>query len=228
MNILFKVSIAACLLLLSTLPGFPADSWDISTDYSSTSNPSGPWSYGRKSAVTSNELDLFTVRWSTSGWYLGNAGNGGPSVYSGPNLWAKANANGYPCARWICPKTGSYNVVGQFTGNDSRGVDNLVYVVVNGTTIFSSRVQAYLQAVPFSSQNLTLHEGDVVDFTLVWGGTGDSENGWTDVDAVISEVPFRILGGPVDQQIPEGGTARFGVSIDSREKATYQWQFNDH
>src|SRR5688572_2259857 len=53
--------------------------------------------------------------------------------------------------------------------------------------MFSGRVQAYLQQVAFTNDNVSFNQGDVVDFTLTWGGGVNSEYGWTDVDAVIAE-----------------------------------------
>ena len=161
--------------------------WDSSADYSATENPSGAWSYGRKFAGSGSAMDLFTVQWGTSGWYLGNFGNGGPSVQAGPLLWAKANNNGYPCVRWTCPAAGRYNISGTFTGADSRGVDALVNVAVGGGT-FSERLQANLQTAPFANNNVFLNNGDVVDFTIAWGGGVSSDYSWTDLDAQISGV----------------------------------------
>jgi len=159
----------------------------MNADYSISNNPSGTWSYGRKWSVTATAMDLFTVPWVGGGWYLGNVGDGGPSVQgTRVEMWAKANANGYPCGRWTCPMAGTYSIIGNFTGNDSRGVDNYVYVIINGSVTFSNRVQSYLQTVCFTNTNVALNQGDFVDFTLVWGGTGSSEANWTSMQAIIS------------------------------------------
>ena len=102
-------------------------------------------------------------------------------------MWPKNNGNGYPCGRWTCPKTARYGLRSTFTGIDARGVDNFVYAVINGKAVFSSRVQGYQAAVTFATNNVPLSQGAYIDFTLVWAGGVDSEYGWTDVDAVISE-----------------------------------------
>lgn len=99
-----------------------SESWDMSADYSWTYNPNGAWSYGRKWSPESGAYDLMTVRWGSTGWYLGNYGHGGPSIQAGPALWAKDNSNGLPVVRWTCPKAGSYDLACTFTGIDSRGV----------------------------------------------------------------------------------------------------------
>ena len=82
-------------LLVTGTAGLGAP-WDITADYSATSNPTGAWSFGRKLSVSASAMDVFTVRWGDSGWYLGNVGNGGPSVAAGPQFWAKANGTGVP------------------------------------------------------------------------------------------------------------------------------------
>ena len=64
------------LSALVTSSALGATSWNLSNDYSGTSNPIGAWSYGRKWTVQAAAMDLFTVKWGSCGWYLGNAGGG--------------------------------------------------------------------------------------------------------------------------------------------------------
>ncbi|MBK8475316.1 MAG: immunoglobulin domain-containing protein [Opitutaceae bacterium] len=214
---------SAAAIVEVSLPLFPT--WSITTDYSASQNPIGAWSYGRKWSVDAPAFDLFTVRWGDTGWYLGNYGNGGPSIQGGPVLWAKANGTGYPCVRWTCPKTGYYNIVGKFTGADSRGVDNNVYVVIAGTTAMSARLQGYEQQAPFQHREVSLTLGQEVDFTMAWAGGVYSEYGWTDLDAVISEVP-RI---PVVTGQPRSVVNILGRSVSVEVESvgpagsTFQW-----
>lgn len=175
------------LLVCSLLESVSGASWNASSDYSNTSNPNGVWSYGRKSIVNGQGFDVMTVRWGDSGWYLGNAGHGGPSIQSGPLLWAKDNSNGKPAVRWRCSTTGTYRIEGRFTGADSRGVDSRVYVVMGGTNAFSGRVRANQQAVPFVIESVRIDAGATIDFVLEWGGDVNSEYSWTDLDATISD-----------------------------------------
>ena len=106
--------------------------------------------------MEATSMDLFTVPWGSSGWYLGNVGNGRPSIQGGPQLWSKDNGNGYPTVRWTCPSSGLYNISGNFSGADSRGVDSLVYVVTNGATAFSGNVLGYQTVVPFTNITVSL------------------------------------------------------------------------
>ncbi|MBD3332782.1 T9SS type A sorting domain-containing protein [candidate division GN15 bacterium] len=175
------------LLLLMNLDGLSQtrDYWSFVNDYSETSNPSGEWSWGRKWSPTGSSFDLMTVRW-TDGWYLGNAGHGGPSIGDwGPAMWAKDNSNGIPAVRWTCPQDGFYDLSALFIGNDSRGVDNGVYVILNSSSIFTGLVQAHRDTVSFDTTQVWLAGGDRIDFVLRWHGGVYSEYGWTNLRVVI-------------------------------------------
>jgi hypothetical protein len=135
-------------------------------------------------------MSLFTVQWGGCGWYFGNVGDGSPSVSCGPALWAKYNANGYPCIRWTCQNGGAYNIAGQFTAAAQYGGDSDTYVVINGVIAYSNQLQ-YLQVTPAAFTNTVyLSEGDIVDFVVVWDGQGGGlYSGWTGVEAVITPIP---------------------------------------
>ena len=149
----------------------PSPAWDVVVDYSAIHNPNGVWSYGRKWTVESSSLDLMTVRFNNVAWWFGNWGHGAPSVWDpgqwGTNnisLWAKNNSNGLPVVRWTSPEPGSYKLTGTFVSADSRGVDSFVYVVINGTIRFNSRITSAVQVAPFSFDQVALAQGDYVDF----------------------------------------------------------------
>jgi hypothetical protein len=169
--------------------------WDIVANYSTTSNPNGVWSYGRKWTVESSSLDLMTVRFNNVAWWFGNLGHGAPSVWDpgqwGTNnisLWAKNNSNGLPVVRWTSPEPGSYKLTGTFVSADSRGVDSFVYVVINGTIRFNSRITSAVQVAPFSFDQVALAQGDYVDFVVVWGGGVYSEYSVTGVTGTLEKL----------------------------------------
>lgn len=168
-----------------------AECWDMSEDYSITNNPSGEWSYGRKWTVDGVAFDLFTETWGDSGWWFGNWGHGGPSIQGYPALWAKNNSNGYPAVRWICPKSGYYIISGTFFGVDSRGVDNMVYMVINGTTMFTGHLQYYGDITEYYFEGIYLSEGEPVDFLTVWNQGVYSEYGWISVYGMIQQLPVK-------------------------------------
>ena len=199
-----------------------ATSWDIAADYSSQNNPNGVWSYNRKWTVDGTAADTMTVKWGTSGWYLGNVGNGGPSIQGGPLsqggvlLWAKYNGNGFPDVRWTAPDSGTFDIVGSFVGADTRGVDNYVYVVVNGTIVFQDRVTGNMTEKDFSLMSVPLLAGSTVDFVLSWAGGVYSEYGWTQANATISEEPTSAPE-PTSMLLLSGGALLLGLG---RRKAS--------
>lgn len=197
----FLLSISFCAIVS---PVVKASTWDITADYSSVNNPNGVWEYGRKWTVDSSSFDLMSFRWSSSGtvssggigWYMGNWGHGGPSMSDGngttvgPRVWAKNNSNGMPVVRWTSSQAGSYSIDTIFTGADSRGVDNFVYVAVNDSLVFSDRISANLATAGYSANNISLQAGDHVDFMIAWAGGVYSEYGWTEIEGTISAVPI--------------------------------------
>lgn len=167
-----------------------ATTWNIATGYSGSSNPNGAWAFGWKSTATATAFGLLTVSWdSGGGWYKAGT-TGDPSMQTGPLLWANANANGLPCIRWTCPKTDFYDINGSFAGADSRGENDYVYVTINGLITFSNTLVNYQQVAPFTNKVVLLHQGDFVDFTIAWDGSGIAgAANWTSLAAVISTHP---------------------------------------
>jgi hypothetical protein len=176
---------SAAVLLAATTAW--AEVWDASADFSITANPNGAWSYCGKPTIEGTSAFLLTHVWDGWIWFPGNVGHGAPAVGSGPVMWAKNNSNGYPAVRWTCPEDGSYDIQGSFSGADGRGVDNLVYVVIDGVIQFNGHVASNEDVAPFFIDDVYLEEGEVVDFTLKWNGGVYSEYGWTLVSAVIPE-----------------------------------------
>lgn len=164
-----------------------SDTWNMSIEYSSQNNPNNVWSYGRKWGPEGPGFDLMTVRWGSSGWYFGNWGHGGPSIQSGPLLWAKNNTNGFPVVRWKSPKAGYYHLTSTFRGADSRGVNVLCYITVNDSIIFNDTVISYLDSTQCSIDIFHLEKDDYIDFLVKWNGGVYSEYNWTAVYAIINK-----------------------------------------
>jgi hypothetical protein len=168
-----------------------SQSWDTVDDWSTVYNPNGVWSYGRTWDVNVSSFDIANIRWDY-GWYMGNWGHGGPSFLDAAQMWAKDNSNGYPVIRWTAPDTGLYQLIGSFSGADSRGVDNWVYVTVNNVVQFQDRISSPSDSASFSFNNLNLNQGDTIDFMLTYAGGVYSEYGWTLADATIAVAPEPI------------------------------------
>ena len=198
-----KIIQTTVVLLVLATSAMCQNSWDLNANYSATSNPNGAWSYGGKSSMTATAIDVFPDRWGSCGWYYGNQA-GSPSIECGPQMWAQNNGNGYPCFRWTCPMSGEYSIAGAFVANDSRGVDNSVYVVTNGSVMYSGLINTYPQSVGFTNEFVSLKQGNTVDFTLAWDGGVNEQYGWTIVDAVITQVIGPPWSATANAQIVNG------------------------
>ena len=134
-------------------------------------------------------MGLLTVQWGNGGWYKAGT-SGDPSMQPGPLLWANNNAHGLPNIRWTCPQTGYYDINGSFAGADSRGENDYVYVSINGSLTFGNTLLHYQQVAPFTNNLVYLHQGDFVDFTIAWDGSGIAgAANWTALAAIISTDP---------------------------------------
>lgn len=181
------------LAFFGVCPAAFAGMWNMTSDYSGEDNPTGVWSYGGTTSVEGTDFTLLTERYNNAIWWMGNWGHGAPAVQDphsldGPLLWAKTNTNGFPVVRWTSPQAGLYDLSCTFMGDDSRGVDNYVYVTVNDSIVFSDRVEAHLDTASFSGGPYYLEENDHVEFLLQWAGGVYSEYGWTAVDGTIASV----------------------------------------
>ena len=182
----------------------PIVSYNAVTDFSSTSNPSGRWSYGYK-----------TFSGSTFNPYSSNANLFG----AGLDSWSQGyccpmitrNATGttytYPTApsvtqptdllnlhpgpsgersvvRWTAPAAGTYTIAGRFQGLDSFGTTTDVAILHNSTSIFTGNVNGYGNQATFSVTR-TVAAGDTIDFQVGYGSNSTYSSDSTGLAATI-------------------------------------------
>ena len=186
----------ACLtgwLVLAIPTESSAQTWDVTAEFSTTNNPTGPWSYGWESDSGPDwtAFALYTVlewvgpspRWTS-----------GPIT---PSLWLNLTSEGFDgvplswlsihpgpgwepsVIRWTAPITGEVRLDGAFLAGDIGLMD--VYIQVNGVTIWSAL--DFSSDQPFSL-NLTVTVGDQLD----WLVTGGWAFGNTPISIHITEV----------------------------------------
>ena len=183
---LIVVPLAVVVALTTEVLAGP--SWNMGADWSMSSNPNGAWSYGRKWDMEGGSFESMSLHWSygwmSTYWY--------PSMQAGAdgiNLWANDNARGYPVVRWTCADPGFYRLTTRFTGYDSRGNDNLVYVTINGSVHFSDHIVPSFDTADYLIDSIYLNQGDHIDFSAAWNGGVPAAYGWTVVAATIAPVP---------------------------------------
>jgi hypothetical protein len=77
--------------------------------------------------------------------------------------------NGYYSAvRWTVPESRNYLVTAEFVGLDTKPTSTDIYVIHNDEKIYSDYVNDYQRPHQFS-RNLSLTQGDTIDFIVGWG-----------------------------------------------------------
>ncbi len=198
-------------LTLLALPSFAA-TYDVAADFSPTSNPTGAWSYGWSTALTST-FDPYSFNGNDRGIDIwGDAGtlfpptvshNGTGSIIAlSPELitWQPGqfalhpgSVGQYSHARWTAPAAGIFDISVVFTGIDQNGPSTDVHVLHNTASLFSGSVSGYGGTSVFSTKVL-VGAGDIIDFA-VGVGTGGYLHDTTALAATIStSAPVPGLG----------------------------------
>lgn len=158
--------------------------------YTTHSNPNGVWSYGWSTGFA-KPLNMYDTTaqpdvngpnaqyWLSSTVNTGESPaaeyNNGPAFNDGnvdflahEFLLVSGIGGEYSNLVFTAPSTGTYSIVSQFRGAQ-YGIGTVVGVVINGTVVFSSRVTAVDELVPFKA-TVNLAAGNKVAFTVGPGG----------------------------------------------------------
>ena len=187
---------SALLLAAAAMPA-SAQTWDASTGWSATSNPTGTgWSYG--SSNTLGGFDVLTTHGnlpncggsnvSVDCWYTPSTTDfttadiyhnptgttqsidGGHSIRAG-TLMEMTRSAGYAIVRWTAPSTGAFDVTGSFVcdaGDCTTATGG--YLLANGTQLFRTTSLGGAGG-SFDWVGLALTAGSTVDFVV------DNSNG---------------------------------------------------
>jgi hypothetical protein len=184
-----KFTLFAALLFggaLWPLADIQAATWDLSSDYSFTTNPNGAWSYGWEAALN-GPLTLYDT----------SSGNYGPQWYDSshhsgdntPTIWKNTSTvtaygvapgqvslhpgwdNSFSVVRWTSPTAGQININGLFGKGDIGAMS--YYIAINGT-IISQWLSDSNPTENFSFVR-TIAASDIIDFMVgaeFGGGNG--------------------------------------------------------
>jgi hypothetical protein len=201
---------ALAVLLVASSAAEAGPVFDVAADFSATSNPTGPWSYGY-SPTLGGPFVLFTEpgpffgldTWGDPGYlYLAAYHNGTPDpivfllgiryepgqfgLHPGP-------AGEYAVARFTAPAAGVVSVAAAFVGIDPGGplsplgTTTDVHVLHNGTAVFGDEVVGFGTTRGYSD-TVFLAAGDTLDFAVGIGTNGTDFNDSTGVAATITYV----------------------------------------
>jgi len=210
--------------------------WDAVSDFSTSANPAGVWSYGTRAAATGTTLSLLSDAFTDlsgeavlRGWHdNANLSLGTPTVYT--NVGAGAYVNGslnipagtlamHPGPTGFGPDGSREFSVVRWTAPSDLNLDAIVgsflgldspggrdVYVVHNGATIFSGFCDGVAATPFSLAGISVASGDVVDFVV--GNSGSYFFDTTGLNAHISIVPA-----------PAGlGLVGAGVLIATRRK----------
>ncbi|PWU11254.1 MAG: hypothetical protein C5B50_23755 [Verrucomicrobia bacterium] len=179
--------------------------YDPSLEFSPTSNPSGPWSYGFSTALGS-PMALYTEDLQMNGadvWLTNRScanvlsafHNGTTGVLTlSSTIILQPRALGlhpgcdfeYSIARFTVTSAGQYEVVAAFSGLDTQGTTTDVHILTNGTRIFDGLVNGFGQGTgPTIFIAPALKAGDFLDFAVGDGPDGSYANDATGLSVQI-------------------------------------------
>ncbi len=199
-----KLFVAAAVLsgLIICLAGpAAADTWDVTAQFSSTTNPLGAWSYGYESSGAGPLTPFNTLNIGANGptWTPTTTVLGTPAAWK--SIAAEYNAPpesvflhpGYDAdtaltvARWTSPISGTINISGSFGAGDIGIM--YYYIFENGTPILSFTTATTNVGYSFNlSESVSL--GNTIDFVVGQGAGGAFYYGSTPLDATITTVPI--------------------------------------
>lgn len=194
---------------------------NVATDFSTTENPNGVWSYGW-SATLGSSLVLSTsprLRDGVNTWPGDLAADGNPASYHNGTDAVILLGGGarfepgqfglhpgpdgeYAVVRYTAPSAGTASLASVFSGQDTTGTSSDVHVLLNGVSLFDAFVDGNGpgSARPFN-RTFMLVQGDMLDFAVGFGRNGTFFGDSTALAAVIQPRSVQPPGA-----IPEPGT----------------------
>jgi hypothetical protein len=87
--------------------------------------------------------------------------------------------------RWTAPSAGGTRIREAFEGLDSFPTSTDVYVLHNGTPLFTGTISSYLSPI-LATQGLNVAAGDTIDFVVGFGSDQSYSNDSTGLRCFIS------------------------------------------
>jgi hypothetical protein len=185
-------------------PTFAGTVYDASADFSTSSNPTGVWSYGSTTSLGGTfALGVTNGVQNGINYWVNNWLGGAPSVtynatpspisYAGVT-WDPGQLAIHPgpsdqnaVIRFTAPSTGMYSLSASFSGLDTTPTSTDVHVLLDNASIFDGAVNAF-GAGPIFSSVLDLTAGDTLDLAVGFGSDGSYFNDTTGIEAIITNV----------------------------------------
>jgi hypothetical protein len=187
-----------------------AQTYNALTDWNSTSNTTANiWQYGTENTpggaftlfpdnnaqTSSPTYDIWDLRNSSAidGPLIGFNSSGTTINVGSGLLWPSGVLQIAPgetpddtVLRWAAPSSGSIDITGQFTDLQQSSVG--LYILADGSAVFDSSYSGsspHQAAVPFSLSNVSVTQGEDIDFIVDSGG--DQNDDSVGLSATVSE-----------------------------------------
>lgn len=180
---------------------------DFAADFSTTSNPSGPWTYGSRTTLgasptlstdhSSYGANSEILAWNPAGtlWPIVGLNTTGSTVEFGTGtiivsaarqgLLHPGPTGAFANVRYTAASDFTADLFVQFAGLDRTGTTSDVHILLNGQSLFSSTIDAFGATATYTT-NLHLTQGDLLDFAVGWGNNGTYFNDSTGFFATLS------------------------------------------
>jgi hypothetical protein len=188
-----------------------AQTWSTIANFSSTTNPSPPWRYGWRPAITGSTFTLFDRPFEVTAALPAWTGSAFPSNVPmvGANMtvntqsvpgtsiavppcttWATPGAAGqYAAFRFVAPHEGQYNVWAMFQRIDPTGPASVPGVVsIAATVVYNQAIPASGELQTFQGGPYFLLTGQFIDLIV---GPGQAAGGATRVEGFVEQGPPR-------------------------------------
>ena len=209
-----RIAFAIATAFALQLHGLVAQTYDLSTDFSLSSNPASPWSYGAKETLLAPftlfpnrqtsfaqngvQLEYWVLTWYTEPNNMINkpgitaiSDGGQGAVPPGGVLLYPGIYNSYlfGVARFTVPQTGTYLLQTSAHSylNGSLSGDSELHVLDNGTELFGQFIAANSSAS--YSDALNLIAGHTIDFAIGRGADGDANYCGPVIQATLTLIP---------------------------------------
>ncbi len=199
-----SLAFAAGITLAVASPAFAVRQYNAVSQFSTSSNPNGQWSYvAAGSSLTTSVPKDFCGPNALGGWTNGRTPPHQAAIAA--DLTASAlsctanNTVTVPAeslnldpegissvaAVWTAQTAGTYTVAGRFRGDDSFQQSHSVKILLNATDIYANTISSYGEVETFN-QSVTVAVGGTISFTVYTGSNGPS-NLSTGLQATITE-----------------------------------------
>ncbi len=202
-RLIFSLVVVAMLLIASPVL---AATFNLATDWSSTANPNGQWSYGWVDA-TSGAFSPYNVHPYQQYWYPGQSywcvgqdlygyGNANKNLATGTVVFYNGGSARRTTARWASNATASVYIWATFTASSNGTYYNPIRCAVrrNGIEQFAT-TSSYNNTLRIAG-SISVNAGDSLDICTgaVPGATGQTQN-YVTLSAIIStDQPGTVSG----------------------------------